>query len=236
MFINAYLPYDSVNKETLLLEYNGKLSAIVREVQAQHVRILGDFNAHHGSRTYNEWTRVLADVGMEMVDVALLPANSYTHQNYNGHSGRWLDHVAATPALRRCVLSCDIGAYTSSSDHFPLEITLKLSALPALVAMETGANNNKVNWQFQDHERTTLFSQNLDLRLDSVDSELLIINKVSDHSKLDALFEFLQRAIFECGASVFGWKSSDSSRAVPEWNRFLANKHNRCVSAYNEWG
>ena len=107
----------------------GIIYSIIQDTEADHICLLGDFNAHPTRPFYNELTQFCHTHSLTISDVAMLPPSSFTrmgHRHGIEHSS-WLDHCITSQCLHQTVESCNIRYdLVTYSDYIPLQVALNI--------------------------------------------------------------------------------------------------------------
>ena len=116
-----------------------------------------------GGLFYESWLTVCEDYGTVLSDVALLPANTYTHVNHGSLAQSWLDHCLSSQTVHNAILELDVKYDFVGSDHLPLVLTMNYNALPNSVIYEEG--RDKIKWDFSDQSDGDVFYEMVCSRL-----------------------------------------------------------------------
>ncbi|VVC95781.1 unnamed protein product [Leptidea sinapis] len=122
------------------------MAALIEERSVEAVYVLGDFNAHSGTRFGGELPSFCSDHSLLCVDIELLPTNTHTYISEAHGSRRWLDHCVATSAARDTVKTVHVEYGVYWSDHLPLVITCEMSAIISKVNLTAFDSLQGIKW------------------------------------------------------------------------------------------
>ena len=171
LFLNVYLPARRSGDDDDYMVYLGKLSSIIADAEEENLCILGDFNCAPGSERYMDVVEMLSSTSMRVCDTGYFPNDTYTHVNAGSLSRTWLDHCAMSESLRGCMTSCSVTDDFATSDHCPLNLTLGVSYLPAMLINQVPRTG--VKWDFSDRTRRSLFYDKLGNAIQSFRVDML---------------------------------------------------------------
>jgi exonuclease III len=140
LFLNVYFPVNAYDTRD---EYNhcvGLLCSILEDREESHVCILGDFNAgpsnnNARARVFTDLEVSLSEYNLSFQDVAKHPNEGiFTHINAgaarSATGGRtWIDHVAMTPEIARCLVDCVPLNEFICSDHCAVKTELNINLI-----------------------------------------------------------------------------------------------------------
>ncbi|VVC92598.1 unnamed protein product [Leptidea sinapis] len=122
------------------------MAALIEERSVEAVYVLGDFNAHPGTRFGGELQSFCSDHSLLCVDIELLPTNTHTYISEAHGSRRWLDHCVATSAARDTVKTVHVEYGVYWSDHLILVITWVMSAIISKVNLTAFDSLQGIKW------------------------------------------------------------------------------------------
>lgn len=240
LMLNVYLPTNSAYNREEQLSYLGKLASLMDGAQEEHICIIGDFNAAPNSEYYEDIKLICQERDLEIVDVSLLPPDSFTHVNHGCLSQTWLDHIVLSPCLKNTVTDCNIQYDSISSDHFPLTMELNINALPPLQQMRQ-TPTWKIKWNFHDLNKRQEYGRILTdkLRTVTVDPARLccfqrVCRDPRHYDTITNLSEVITQCMVEAGRCVFG-TTRKKWQQVPGWNEFVRDAHSVARVAFLEW-
>ena len=236
LILNVYLPYYCTENYDDYLLCIGNCASIIEEYDHSDILILGDFNAAVGGQFYREWENLCDDTDMFFVDVDRLNSNSYTHINNASLSKSWLDHCLATRSASGSVENVTVLYDYFLSDHLPLCITLNYSNLPA--QQEAPEVQPRINWNFNDYDRTAMFFNALSYKLDPSVNRFLCPNVVCHDplhkTSLSSAWMTFKNTIISEGKRIYGIKTSRNP-AIPGWNDYVKELYRQSREAFFDW-
>ena len=238
LFLNVYLPTDAHNNYDEFMFYLGKIISIVNESEVDAVCVVGDFNANPNSPYFQELQHVCDDNDLVITDVAVLPADTYTHINNNGSSCRWLDHVVLSKNINHLFSECYVKYGGATSDHFP--ICFSLCNVNNIEINSSDVIEKQIAWDFNDDNKKVMFQELLSHRLASIDICVPVCNGVGcivydDHcAAIDNFYERLRGIILEVAVDIFGFRSR-KDHAIPGWNMYVSELHNIARRDFLYW-
>ena len=225
LFINAYLPWESPSNFDQYCMILGELQSIINDSTADHVCIIGDFNAHPSKRFYDELLRFSRQQGLQISDVALLPPTSFTYvqSRLNVTTTTWLDHCICSDLLHTSITDCTIRYDLSNTyDHIPLHVTFHTPSLPS--GSTPRAKPPAVAWDFKNQQKSTAYKMSSEIYLRSISqpADALLCNdpRCRNEQHRDKLREFYANiitALRNSGTDTFRLQT-DNHRNIPGWN------------------
>ena len=121
------------------LDCLAKLQIIINNINSICITIVGDFNASLTTESaFSELLRSFCvDSNLSVVDVELLPSDSFSYVSSAWSTTSWIDHIVCTADCRSCITHVDILYDVIHSDHLPLHCAMDIRIIP-----ETNDNNN----------------------------------------------------------------------------------------------
>lgn len=150
MIINVYLPVCSYANQDDFIGYLSKIDDIILATDTPFVTIVGDFNADLHNRDNHMFGKDLYDhctqEGLVMSDSLLLPSDTFTCFSEAHHTTSWLDHVISTSSAHASIGNICVDYKFVTSDHFPLQVTLRLPNQVTLVDDNVRRAVQRVKW------------------------------------------------------------------------------------------
>ena len=240
LFLNVYLPTNTVDNRDEQLTYLGKISSLVEAAQEDNICIMGDFNVSPNAEIFNELNDMCQERNLEIADVAILPADSFTHVNQACLSKSWLDHIILSQCLRGVVTGCDILYDSISSDHFPLKMELNVNLLPPLRQVRHRPEA-KIKWNFHDMRKREDYGRiltdklrNITINPASVSCFQTICSNSDHHECITEMNVAITTCMLEAGREVFG-TTRKKWRQIPGWNEFVQDAHSTAREAFLDW-
>ncbi|VVC86843.1 unnamed protein product [Leptidea sinapis] len=83
LVMTVYLPFDDGNEDCLadFIACLGSIEAVITDSDIEAIYVLGDFNAHCGTRFGNELLAFCTDYSLVCVDTEVLAPDTFTHIN-----------------------------------------------------------------------------------------------------------------------------------------------------------
>ena len=231
LILNVYFPSGPENNLEEYLACMGELAGILEEKEEADVCILGDFNASPTSRVFADLTAMLQDYNISFQDTVHLPGNTATHWNAAHNTTSWIDHIALSPELTRCLGHCFTVEDFSFSDHCPIGCEVLARDFREMAPVHRA--QRRINWKFEDHQKRTRFYQILDNELSNL--PLAIIRRATESNRvLDSFLEFINDSIIKSGKRAYGMKKKNEHN-IPGWNEHVRELHNEARAAYRHW-
>lgn len=95
LIFSVYMPTDCAENRTEFTSCLSEIISVIESSEVESVFVLGDFNAHPGTRFSRELLLTCADQSWSCIDTELLPQDSHTFTSSANGSCRWLDHCLA---------------------------------------------------------------------------------------------------------------------------------------------
>ncbi|KAJ2946347.1 hypothetical protein O0L34_g12384 [Tuta absoluta] len=137
---SAYLPWDCEDNLIDFTSCLASMSAIIEDSNVEAAYVLGDFNAHPGTRFGEELRSFCADHDLVCADHDFLPRETYTFTSAAHGVNKWLDHCVTTNAARSTITSARIAYGVYWSDHYPLVVTCNLKTIVGKTVTEKDAS------------------------------------------------------------------------------------------------
>jgi len=143
LMICVYMPtdYGSYDSYEQYADTCAKVVAMYEDSDAVDVVLCGDFNCQPGSRFYSLYTQLISDLHLIESDVKRLPSVSFTYCNDSGTATSWIDHFLCCNRIDNLIEKVDIHLSFVTSDHKPLQLTLRNIGAPD-TATQTPVNLN----------------------------------------------------------------------------------------------
>ena len=217
LFLNVYFPDRNIhNDDNEFMNTLGLLSSIIAESTEDSVCVLGDFNCVPGSVRFSDVEETLNDYNVTFQDTRRLSQDTYTHVNHAHLTHSWVDHIAMSGPMDRCITSCYTLPDVGCTDHCVIGVKLDLQLLPAVHVVEDRPVR-QVNWDFDNRPSVENFYRMLDNELDRLPPRMLRVGEASAARDVDVLHRSISECILKAGRNVFGYKAT-SQFNVPGWN------------------
>ena len=221
--LNVYLPYYSIDNYDLYLEYVGKICSIIESREHSDLAVFGDFNADVDREYFREWDSACSGYDLVFADVHNLPLTTFTHINNATLSTSWLDHLLCSRTVFEALNNIYVDTDYHGSDHIPLCASLNFSELPSYVVEDPRPVTPEIDWDFEDHQKTTFFYELLvyhisciePIRCNSSGNECSNIDHVA---RIDAVYNDFLEVTLAAGEQAFGRRKHAHSRNIPGWN------------------
>lgn len=126
LFMNTYLPYQSIDNHDLYLDYLGRLAARMDEAETSRILIIGDFNASSGTTFARELDEWCSEHLMTISDQQFLGPDTFTYVSEAHGVTSWLDHVITSADAHSMIDGARVLDLPPSSDHRPLSININV--------------------------------------------------------------------------------------------------------------
>ena len=242
LFINVYMPWETPDHFDEFSQLLGLIDGITQDAEADHVCLLGDFNAHPTRPFCIELTQYCHTHSLTISDVAMLPPSSFTrigHRHGTVHSS-WLDHCITSQRLHQTVESCDIRYdLVSCSDHIPLQVKLHIPIPPP--PLPARQRPPKVNWKFDNQEKSISYTALSEINLrgitppaDALQCNDIKCNHAQHRRDLTDYYSNIINALLYTGTEIFRYISGNA-RPVPSRNDFVKDLHDHARNAFIHW-
>ena len=143
--INVYFPVNCKNNEKLIIEYIGKISALIQKHDGPSV-ILGDFNLAPTAELYKDLYQMCTDYDCSIIDVMSLPCNTVTFSAKGRQSSSWLDHIAVSNTVINLVTNIKLPYIITPSDHVPIACLFQLNLVEKRSTMVPEKRPKRFQW------------------------------------------------------------------------------------------
>ncbi len=246
LLINVYMPCDDRTYDSLLKYKNScaDLLAIIEtereKVSIHKVIVVGDFNADPTKgRFWPELESFIAESGMFVTDVDLLPFDSYTYlSSFNSTS--WLDHVVVSD--RDIVDHLQILYGQTFYDHIPISFELKIPMGTEFNIINNRSLdvNNFIIWDKLSRAERKDYNLNVEVSLGGYLNRALLCsdsNCKSDmhRSLLDDAYAHLVNTLHSASECYTVRCRNRTFHQVPGWNDFCKTKYNVARNYFLNW-
>ena len=242
LFINVYFPWDNPSNFDQYCMTLGELQSIINDSTADHICIIGDFNAHPSRRFYDELLRFTQQQILHISDVALLPPDSFTYiQNrQNSTTTSWLDHCICSDLLHTTINDCSIRYDLSNGyDHIPIQIAFRTDSLPPSSAPRERPPS--IAWDFKNRQKSAAFKLASETHLNSITqpAEALLCNNPGcrngqHRDKLREFYSNIINALRNSGSDTFSLRNGNF-RVVPGWNELVKDLYAHSREMFLLW-
>ena len=230
LILNIYGFCDYGNLESLLnyKSFLADLSNIFTGDKYDDIVAIGDFNCSpYRGRFYKELENIVSNFSLKVIDVDILPADTFTYVSRNTVcSTSWLDHIVTSNS--DIIGEIEIKYGVTFEDHIPISCILKIPDIPVIRDNVSPKNENtmknSIKWDKVTNENCKQYSEFLDYLVENFFSDAIMCREPScqkeDHkNEIDKTYDFICKAILLAGETYLpGYPNNNRYKQVPGWN------------------
>jgi len=222
---NVYFPTaDDAHGQS---DYLSRISMYCDKSDYSSILIGGDFNCDplRHKRKFLELKDVCNINSLVMIDVKLLPKNTYTFHNNLNTAMSWIDHFAVTESLSN---DCDVQITPATpSDHGILTVTLKVKT--ATFPNRSYVYTPRFNWSSASQAQLEAYSRRSEILLNNIKVRDLI-----ESSKIEETYNMLCESLRQSEVEAVT-RITNTNSNIPGWNKYVSQLYNNYKHAYLTW-
>jgi exonuclease III len=242
LVFSVYMPTDNVDNLIEFTECLSEIISIIESSDVESVLMLGDFNAHPGTRFSSELLTICTDQMWTCIDMDLLPPDTHTFISSANGSLRWLDHCIVTSAARPLVVKASVIYDVFVSDHLPMLIECNISLIKPKIKIQP-VSYSKVVWGERSEQQIKEYFDycNSKLRLVDFPTEFCdcansICNEYEHCLLLDKMYQDLVTILMDGAKRTYVVNSNYKRRkCLTGWNKYVRDAHCEARLHYKNW-